>query len=223
MTTFTMQDLTTETPEEKEAMDMIARQQAVDEKGAWNQVENTSTTETQPTTPEVIQGATGAQYTPIDMKQFEKVMTAGEVGIGKADAVANADMQTLFITLTSTIQAIIKLSLEQQQQHSQPVSPSPEGLHECVDTVLENADWFDDKLDDKLSDLVEEHDFSSDVENAVESEVDNYFSYNFSLEDHVDVYDLMRDAVDDKLEDLVQEKVQEILQEKLSNITISFN
>jgi len=71
--------------------------------------------------------------------------------------------------------------------------------------------------------LVEEHDFSHDVENAVGSEVENYFSYNFSLEDHVDVYDLMRDAVDDKLEDMVQEKLEEILTEKLQSATITFN
>lgn len=46
MTTFTMQDLTTETPEEKEAMDQIQNQ--------------------------VIQGATGAQYTFVDVMADQK-------------------------------------------------------------------------------------------------------------------------------------------------------
>jgi vacuolar-type H+-ATPase subunit E/Vma4 len=98
-----------------------------------------------------------------------------------------------------------------------------EGLAEAVETVLEQADWFANKVDEKLDELVDDHDFTYEVEQAVESEVSNYFGHDFSLEDHCDVYDLMRDAVDDKLEDMVQEKVEEILQEKLQNITITFN
>lgn len=154
-------------------------------------------------TPQIIQGATGAQYTLMDTSPKPQ-----------------PTIHELAQQLTQSFNTLINAILELQAQAKQPVSGD---LAEAVGTVLEQADWFDDRLDDKLTELVEEHDFSHDVENAVGSEVENYFSYNFSLEDHVDVYDLMRDAVDDKLEELVQEKLEEILNERLSTATITFN
>ena len=194
MTTFTLQDLTTETPEEKEAMDMLAKQQ----------VENTSTNDT------IIQGATGAQYTPMDTSpQAQQNQQA---------------IEQLLNNLTYTIQAIIKLSVE---KYKQPVSGG-EDLRGAVGTVLEQEEWFSDKLNDTINstidDRIEEHDFSYEIEQAVE----NWFT-DFSLEDHVDVYSMVDTAVEDKLDDVVAEKLADIVEEKLSellqgkSISISFN
>ena len=206
MTTFTMQDLNQmpTTPEEEEAMNELTNKQQ--EQLQQHELAH-----------QLIQGATGAQYETIDLKKFESV-TAPDAPLPQP----TPDIHQLADQLTLTFNTLIKQLLDLQAQ-AQPVSSSSGDLQECVSTVLEEADWFDDRLDDKLTDLVDEHDFSHDVENAVGSEVENYFSYNFSLEDHVDVYDLMRDAVDDKLEDMVQEKLEEILTEKLQSATITFN
>lgn len=184
MTTFTLQDLYTPTTE-----------------GKSNIMETTTQTVDTMSTNQTIQGATGAQYTPMDTSpQAQQNQQA---------------IEQLLNNLTYTIQAIIKLSVE---KYKQPVS---EGLSEAVGTVLEQAEWFNKMVNDSMVDAVEGHDFSSDIETAVGSEVEQYFNYNFNLEDHCDVYDLMRDAVDDKLEDMVQEKLNELMQGK--NITISFN
>ena len=196
MTTFTMQDLTptdTPTPEEEEAMDMLVKAQEQTAKDI-----------------EVIQGATGAQYTPMDTSpQAQQNQQA---------------IEQLLNNLTYTIQAIIKLSVE---KYKQPVSGS-EGLSEAVGTVLEQAEWFSDKLNDTINstidDRIEEHDFSYEVERAVE----NWFD-NFSLEDHVDIYSMVDTAVEDKLDDVVEDKLADVVEEKLNelmqgkNITISFN
>jgi len=229
MTTFTMQDLTptqqeqlkkheelhatyqhliTDTPtrEEEEAMDTLAKQQESNAQAVATAMDGyigigkTAVLET-------IQGATGAQYTPIDMTQFHKPLEEIQGN--------SLEMQNLFITLTSTIQAIVKLSVEQYKPQSQPVS---EGLAEAVETVLEQADWFANKVDEKLDELVDDHDFSYEVEQAVE----NHFG-DFCLEDHVDVSSEIESVIDDRLDDMVQEKVEEILREKLSTATITFN
>jgi hypothetical protein len=182
------------TNEENEAMQDLTKQQ---ETQLQQHEQNHAT----------IQGATGAQYTPIDMTQFHKPLEEIQG--------SNLEMQNLFITLTSTIQAIVKLSVEQYKPQSQPVS---EGLAEAVETVLENADWFANKVDEKLDELVDNHDFDYEIEQAVET----YFN-DFSLEDHIDVDSALENMVDDRLDDMVQEKVEEILREKLSTATITFN
>ena len=187
MTTFTLQDLYTPTTE-----------------GKSNIMETTTQTVDTMSTNQTIQGATGAQYTPMDTSpQAQQNQQA---------------IEQLLNNLTYTIQAIIKLSVE---KYKQPVSGG-EGLHEAVGTVLEQAEWFSDKLNDTINstidDRIDEHDFSYEIEQAVE----NHFG-DFCLEDHVDVSSEIESIVDDRLDDMVQEKVEEILREKLSTATISFN
>ena len=216
MTTFTLQDLNTATPEEDEAFEALT--QALENRKIFDNI--------QPATKEdfmnqalkqheqnhaIIQGATGAQYVAMDTTPKPEQYAPQPQHTPTVQELA----QQLTQTFNQLITAIANL-----QPQSQPVS---EGLAEAVETVLEQADWFANKVDEKLDELVDDHDFTYEVEQAVENEVGDYFGHNFSLEDHVDVYDLMRDAVEDKLEDLVQEKLTEIIQDKLSTATITFN
>ena len=198
MTTFTMQDLTptdTPTPEEEEAMDMLVKAQEQTAKDI-----------------EVIQGATGAQYTPMDTSpQAQQNQQA---------------IEQLLNNLTYTIQAIIKLSVE---KYKQPVSGG-EGLHECVDTVLAEADWLMEKLEDAMDSRYAMTDLiAQGVDDGVRDAVENWFSNDFSLEDHVDIYSMVDTAVEDKLDDVVEDKLADVVEEKLNelmqgkNITISFN
>lgn len=193
MTTFTLQDLYTPTTE-----------------GKSNIMETTTQTVDTMSTNQTIQGATGAQYTPMDTSpQAQQNQQA---------------IEQLLNNLTYTIQAIIKLSVE---KYKQPVSGG-EDLHGAVGTVLQQAEWFSDKLNDTINstidDRIEEHDFSYEIERAVE----NWFD-NFSLEDHVDIYSMVDTAVEDKLDDVVEDKLADVVEEKLNelmqgkNITISFN
>ena len=227
MTTFTLQDLNTVTPEEDEAFNDLTKQQALKTHEANHQIADfihnrkifdniqpaTKEQFMEQATNEVIQGATGAQYEVIDFKKFE-----GQMGEGKTNTIAPLTVQQLAQQLTESFNQLINAILALQTQ-SQPVS---KGLAEAVETVLQNADWFNDNLNDTINstidDRIDEHDFSYEIEQAVE----NHFG-DFCLEDHVDVCDLINDAVDDRLDDIVQEKVEEILQEKLQNITITFN
>lgn len=219
MTTFTMQDLTptqqeqlkkheelhatyqhliTDTPtrEEEEAMDTLAKQQ-----------ESNAVLET-------IQGATGAQYTPIDFKQFEGQTNESKTIITAPPTVLELTQQ-LTQSFATLINAILDLQTQADSKQAQPVS---EGLVDAVETVLENADWFANKVDEKLDELVDDHDFDYEIERAVE----NHFG-DFSLDDYVDVSSEIESIVDDRLDEMVQEKVEEILREKLSTATISFN
>ena len=214
MTTFTLQDLNTVTPEEDEAFNDLTKQQALENRKIFDNIQPATKEDfMNQATNEVIQGATGAQYEVIDFKKFE-----GQMGEGKTNTIAPLTVQQLAQQLTESFNQLINAILALQTQ-SQPVS---KGLAEAVETVLQNADWFNDNLNDTINstidDRIDEHDFSYEIEQAVE----NHFG-DFCLEDHVDVCDLINDAVDDRLDDIVQEKVEEILQEKLQNITITFN
>ena len=192
MTTFTFQDLT-ETPEEKEAMDAIQ-----------NQVENPSTTQT-----ETIQGASGAQYTPVNLKEFYKPLEE----INKAQPIEQLAQQ-----LTQTFNQLINALLDLQVQ-AQPVSSSSGDLAEAVGTVLEQAQWFKDLVEETTADRVSDLDFEYEIGDHVE----RYMRNQFDVSDHVDIDALVQDKLDDILDGVVEEKLAEALEEKLSDISITFN
>jgi hypothetical protein len=104
---------------------------------------------------------------------------------------------------------------------SQPKA-QPEGgensLQECVDTTLQQADWFKEMVKDE-------------VENRVESEVEMYFERRFDPTDHFDfgdavtneVSDQIDDVVRDRLDEVVQEQLEEVVAEKLKSIRVVFD
>jgi hypothetical protein len=137
---------------------------------------------------EVIQSVMGLQYTPMDTSPQAQ------------------ELSNLFVNLTATMQAIIKLCVETQSK-AQP-QPSKE-LNETVDTVLSEAEWFREMVGEKASDHIDNMDFEYEVGNHVE----RYFRNEFSLEDHVNIHD--------EIEREVSEVVERIVEEKLSNATFS--
>ena len=211
MTTFTMQDLNTATPEEDEAFEALT--QALENRKIFDNIQ--PATKEDFMNQEVIQGASGAQYAPIDFKQFEGQMGEGKTNNLKLPTEYDIKIRHQLNHLSVALNSLIETLLEQHKPQSQPVS---EGLAEAVETVLEQADWFANKVDEKLDELVDDHDFSYEVEQAVE----NHFG-DFCLEDHVDVSSEIESIVDNRLDDMVQEKVEEILREKLGTATITFN
>ena len=211
MTTFTLQDLYTPTTE-----------------GKSNIMETTTQTVDTMSTNQTIQGATGAQYAPIDTKQFEGV-SAQTLSAPHPQPTSNK-IQHELNHLTIALQNLISAMAEQQAQDKQPVSSSSGDLLEVVDTVLEDADWLMAKLEDAMDNRYAMEDLiSQGVDDSVRESVDSFFSNDFSLEDHVDVYSMVDTAVDDKLDGVVEDKLADVVEEKLNellqgkNITISFN
>ena len=144
----------------------------------------------------IVQGVSGFQYTPMDTSPQAQ------------------DLSKLFVTLTATMQAIVKLCVESHTKQQ----PS-ESLIQTVDTVLENAQWFKEAVEEKVETLVEDMDHSYEIESAVES----HFSNSFSLDDHVDISSEVESAVESAVENQIDDVVERILSEKLKSATISFN
>jgi len=128
------------------------------------------------------------------------------------------ELSNLFVNLTSTMQAIIKLCVETQTKEQ----PSKE-LNETVDTVLSEADWLKEMVDKRVEDLVDDKDFAYEIN----SEVEDWFSNSFSLDDHVDitaeVESKVEDIAEDLLKDIVEERLAEIVSDKLQNLRITFD
>jgi hypothetical protein len=154
-------------------------------------------TQTQP-----IQGVSGATYAPMDTSPKTPEQDQ------------NARVKMLMDMLTTTLNQLVK-------ELQAPTQPQTD-LEEAVNTMLENAEWFDGRVANYLDEKVEEHidgrDFDYEIGQAVAEEM-----RSFDPNDHVDFYDLVSDAVDDKLESIVEEKLEALLEEKLANARITVN
>lgn len=112
--------------------------------------------------------------------------------------------------------------IKEKQGKSSDGNPS-QSLQECVDTTLQQAEWFKEMVDERAEELVDDKDFDYQVESAVES----YFSNSFCLDDHVDitaeVESKVEDIAEDLLKDMVEERLAEIVSNKLQNLRITFD
>lgn len=123
------------------------------------------------------------------------------------------------------LEQILKTISEQFTLLSTVINQSkaqPEGdqsLQDCVDAVLEQAEWFKEKVEEKVERLIDDMDHTYAIESAVET----HFSNSFSLDDHVDITAEVESRVEDIAEDLLRDIVTEKLQEMLSTATITFN
>jgi predicted nucleic acid-binding Zn-ribbon protein len=145
-----------------------------------------------------IQGVSGATYAPMDTSPQTP------------EQQQNARVKMLMEMLTTALNGLVK-------ELQTPTQPQTD-LEEAVSTMLENAEWFKERVEDTAKDLVEEQDFAYEINNAVEQEL-----RNLDINDHCDFDEMVRDAVDDKLEDIVTEKLEELLEEKLANARITVN
>ena len=185
MTTFTLQDLNTIPVTKEEDEAMQALTEKQQEQLAQHEQAH-----------KIVQGASGFQYTPMDTSPQAQ------------------DLSNLFVTLTATMQAIVKLCVESHTKQQ----PS-EGLQEAVDTVLGNAHWFKEMIAEKIDSVVEDRDFDYEIESAVES----HFSNSFSLDDHVDISSEVESAVENQIADVVEERLADIVRDKLQNLRITFD
>jgi hypothetical protein len=172
-----MQDLTTETPEEKEAMDAIQ-----------NQEQN-----------QIIQGATGAQYEAIDFKKFE----APQGGVIQVEKISTTDITQLAQQLTQSFNQLVNALLELQPK--QPVSSSSGDLAEAVGIVLQQAEWFREMVDEQLDDAVRDKDFEYEIGDQVERYMRNQFDANDHVDFGDLVQDRVESVIDEIVEEKLSE------------------
>jgi hypothetical protein len=135
-----------------------------------------------------------------------------------AEVLHNAQPQPNFEQILKTIsEQFALLSTVINQSKAQP--DGDQSLQTCVDAVLEQAEWFKEKVEKNVETLVDDMDHTYAIESAVET----HFSNSFSLDDHVDITAEVESKVEEIAEDLLRDIVTEKLQEMLSTATITFN
>lgn len=103
-------------------------------------------------------------------------------------------------------------------EQARNTTPSGENsLQECVETTLQQAEWFKDLVAEVIEERVDEHDFDDDIKGAVESRVEDYFNYRFDPNDHFDMNDLVADAVRDNIGDEVESRIDDALEQYMAD------
>ena len=159
---------------------------------------------------EIITGTSGAQYAPMDTTPQQLPPPPAVVEISSTtpqDIVAQ--ISTL---LTQLVSVIIS-----QQQVTQPTQT--EDFKDTVETILENATWFDKQVENKVEEHFEGFDIDSAVRSSLEDNIDDhierYMNNSFDIEDHVNVEEKVRDELNECLSDEVSEVLDDVLESKV--------
>jgi len=204
MTTFTMQDLNQlpNTPEEDEAMKELFEKMGQDLTGKVPVLN-------------ISDGGRTVQYQTAPNAPVPQPSEMGEPLPKPSQVSPEALIEHMVAQFSTNLRLLLTTIISQPKAQ-------PEGgensLQECVDTTLQQADWF--------KELVEQH-----VAERVESEVEMYFERRFDPTDHFDfgdavsneVHDRIDDAVRDHIDDVVQEQLEEVVAEKLKSIRVVFD
>lgn len=209
MTTFTMQDLTTE------------QQVAInkhEEAHAMNS--NINTINDLPVTKEEEEAMDA-------LSRLGAGVPFGYVGEGKT-AVFDAPqinapdttptpptLETIIANICTQLQLLSSVIKEGQEKGKSSDGNPSQSLQECVDATLQQAEWFKEMVEEGVETLVDDMDHSY----GIESQVDDYFSNSFSLDDHVDI----TAEVESKVEDIAEDLLRDMLDEKLRNLRITFD
>jgi len=151
---------------------------------------------------EIITGTSGAQYAPMDTSPQAQPTPHQIV----------AQISTLLTQLVSVITS--------QQQAAQPTQA--EDFKDTVETILEQATWFDGMVDKILQDKVDDLDISSlvtsELKDQLDGEIESYMNNNFDIEDHVNISERVRDELNDCLSDEVGDVLDDVLADKLDEV-----
>jgi len=151
-----------------------------------------------PDTNQIITGASGAQYVPMDTSPQAQPTPHQIV----------AQISTLLTQLVSVITS--------QQQQTKSYT---EDFKDTINTVLERATWFDKQVEDKVEEHFEGYDISavvrSELEDNVSDHIESYMNNSFDIEDHVNVEEKVRDELNECLSDEVSEVLDDVLESKV--------
>ena len=158
---------------------------------------------------EIITGTSGAQYAPMDTTppQLPPPPAFVEVSSTITPQAIVAQISTLLTQLVSVI-----TSQQQATHHT-------EDFKDTVETILEQATWFDKQVEDKVEEHFEGYDISavvrSELDDNVSDHIERYMSHSFDIEDHVNVEEKVRDELNECLSDEVSEVLDDVLESKV--------
>ena len=156
-----------------------------------------------PDTNQIITGTSGAQYAPMD---FTPQLP---------QPAAPLTPQAIVAQISTLLTQLVSVITSQQQQ----TKSYTEDFKDTVETILENATWFDKQVEDKVEEHFEGYDISalvrSELENHIDDHIERYMNHSFDIEDHVNVEEKVRDELNECLSDEVSEVLDDVLESKV--------
>jgi hypothetical protein len=161
---------------------------------------------------EIITGTSGAQYAPMDTTPQQLPPPPAVVEISSTTPLTPQDIVAQISTLLTQLVTLIT-----SQQATQPTQT--EDFKDTVETILENATWFDKQVEDKVEEHFEGYDISpvvrSELDDNVSDYIERYMNNSFDIEDHVNVEEKVRDELNECLSDEVSEVLDDVLESKV--------
>jgi hypothetical protein len=164
---------------------------------------------------EVINTVTGAQYAPMD------TTPPAVVEISSTTPDAPLTPQAIVAQISTLLTQLVTLITSSQQQAAQPTQT--EDFKDTVETILENATWFDAAVQikveeqlttDYIGDCIKDV-YGDDLNDAVDTQIDRYMRHSFDIEDHINIEEKVRDELNECLSDEVGEVLDEVLESKV--------
>jgi hypothetical protein len=169
---------------------------------------------------EIITGTSGAQYAPMDFTPPQLPPPPAFVEVSSTTPLTpQAIVAQISTLLTQLVSVIIS-----QQQVTQPTQT--EDFKDTVETILENATWFDTAVQNKveeqlttdyIGDCIKDV-YGDDLNDEVDSRIDRYMSHSFDITDYVNIAEQVRDELNDCLSDEVGEVLDDVLADKLDEV-----
>jgi hypothetical protein len=163
---------------------------------------------------QIITGTSGAQYAPMDFTPPQLPPPPAIVEISSTTPLTPQAIVAQISTLLTQLVSVIT----SQQQATQPTH-NTEDFKDTVETILENATWFDKQVEDKVEEHFEGYDISavvrSELDDNVSDHIERYMSHSFDIEDHVNVEEKVRDELNECLSDEVGDVLDDVLESKV--------
>jgi uncharacterized protein with ATP-grasp and redox domains len=168
---------------------------------------------------EIITGTSGAQYAPISFVPEQLPPPPAFVEVSSTTPAAPLTPQAIVAQISTLLTQLVTVITSQQA--AQPPS-SNEDFKDTVETILENATWFDKQVENKVEEHFEGFDIDSAVRSSLEDNIDDhierYMNNSFDIEDHVNVAERVRDELNECLSDEVGDVLDDVLSDKLDEV-----
>jgi hypothetical protein len=170
---------------------------------------------------EIITGTSGAQYAPMDFTPPQlPPQLPPPPAIVEISSTTPLTPQAIVAQISTLLTQLVSV-ITSQQQATQPTH-NTEDFKDTVETILEQATWFDKQDEDKVEEHFEGYDISavvrSELDDNVSDHIERYMSHSFDIEDHVNVEEKVRDELNECLSDEVGDVLDDVLADKLDEV-----
>ena len=164
---------------------------------------------------EIITGTSGAQYAPMDFTPPQLPPPPAFVEVSSTTPLTPQAIVAQISTLLTQLVSVITSQQQAARQYN-------EDFKDTVETILEQATWFDKQVENKVEEHFEGYDISavvrSELDDNVSDHIERYMNHSFDIEDHVNVEEKVRDELSNCLSDEVSEVLDEVLADKLDEV-----